>query len=180
MKKILSLITLTTLLFSCSNYYKAVTLKEELKPTKLEEFNMKNKYYILRNGTQALSMKNISLTADGKTLQCMLEGLPAEHQLHLNKGRRGQMIYRPKSEYKNEEIILEEVHFYLRFKDTLQTGKYSLGLSDITKIEVLEKDKERTKRSYTVGILAGTATGLVAFAGLIVAIAVDDLSNLRF
>lgn len=110
----------------------------------------------------------------------MLEGLPAEHQLHLNKGRRGQMIYRPKSEYKNEEIILEEVHFYLRFKDTLQTGKYSLGLSDITKIEVLEKDKERTKRSYTVGILAGTATGLVAFAGLIVAIAVDDLSNLRF
>lgn len=180
MKKILSLITLTMLLFSCSNYYKAVTLKEELKPDKLEEFNMKNKYYILRNGTQAMAMKNISLTADGKSLQCILEELPPEHQLHLTKGRRGQMIYRPQSEYKNEEIILEEVHFYLPVKNAIPTGSYSFNISELTKIEVLEKDKEKTKRSYTIGILAGTAIGVGAIGGLCTALFVDDLINLRF
>lgn len=180
MKKILSLITLSMLLFSCNNYYKAVTLKEELKPAKLEEFNMKKKYYILRNGSQALSMKKISFTADGKSLQCILEELPKEHQLHLTKGNKGQMIYRPQSEYKNEEIILDEVHFYLPFKNAIPTGSYSFNISELTKIEVLEKDKVRTKKSYTTGILAGTATGLVATAGLILVIAMDTPINLKF
>jgi hypothetical protein len=70
---------------------------------------------------------------------------------------------------KPDTVVLSEVHFYIPTDTTLQTGNpYTLDLSKVEKIEILEKDKSRTTRSY-IGGAVGITLGVVAVAAIIVA-----------
>lgn len=66
--------------------------------------------------------------------------------------------------------VFNEVHIYIAPDTTITTGDYALRLSDITKIELIRKDKARTTRSHvagTIGIIGAFAlviTGASALA----------------
>jgi hypothetical protein len=150
----------------CSNFYKATqtSLGSTAERSKvIESLKQQNKYFVLRNGSQAYSMKNINLNADQKTLECMLDTLFYKHQLHLENGRNGKMKYLKQNQ--EDLAVLNEVHFYIEPDNAVQMGQHTLQLDKIQKIEVIEKDKKRTTNSYVLGAAGITVGSLVVVAG---------------
>ncbi len=172
MKKLLIAIIIAGAFSSCSNYYQAITASEPAKAASYNNFPDNKKYYILRNGREAFAMKKISISNDQKNIQCTLEPLPVEHQLHLGKGRDGQLKYRKLTNtYEDETAVLNEVHIYIIKGNEFKAGAYTLALENIQKVETIEKDKIKTRKSYALGtsvtivssaLLLGVVVGLMA------------------
>ncbi|MEY2917945.1 MAG: hypothetical protein RIS73_1659 [Bacteroidota bacterium] len=188
MKHILTVIIAATTFTSCGSYYKVITTNNPVTTAAIADLNTKNKYFILRNGNQAFAMTNISFTDSLQILQCNLQTLPDEHKLHLTKGVNGKMRYqktRLADEDKsiadgNETGLLNEVHIYTTIKSNTATGSLALPVSDMQKFEVIEKDKQKTKRSKALGTGIVVATSVLIVGG-IAALAVErSLSSMHF
>ncbi|MGE5107210.1 MAG: hypothetical protein ACM3H8_06680 [Sphingobacteriales bacterium] len=157
------LITVCIIIFSCNSYYKASVANK--KPETIDSLQLNNRYFVLRSGESSFYMKGVKLSSDKQTLQCILDSLPPEHQLHLSKGIRGNM------RYKNTPAqlpVLNEVHLYIAQDNLIKAGDYTLTLDKVQKIEVLEKDRKRTTNSYVIGAL-GYTLGAFAVVGIIIA-----------
>ena len=180
MKKLLGALAILLIFSSCSNYYKAITAGNTNTASGIDELKLKNKYFILRNGTSAFAMSNISFTPDQKVLQCILENLPDEHRLHLKNGERGKMIYLNPTPAMDETVVLNEVHLYISADTAAVIGPYTLGVNKIQKIEVLEKDAQKTKKSHTTGRIV-VAGGILLTVGIIVVASISSgLSSFHF
>jgi hypothetical protein len=130
------LVIIILILFSqCHNYYKAVPAQTSA----VDSLKAKGRYFVLRNGSSAFMMNNVVLSNDRKSLTCNLENLPADHQLHLVKGRKGKMQYRQNET--DDLAVLNEVHFYIQHDNAATSGEYSLSLNKVERIEIIEKDK---------------------------------------
>ncbi|MGH2563936.1 MAG: hypothetical protein ACRDE5_05455, partial [Ginsengibacter sp.] len=160
---ILSLIVLATT--ACNHYYKAVRSESPVSGKAVDSLQNQNRYFILRNGSDAYYMTNMVLSEDRKTLRCVLDSLPQDHQLYLTHGRNGNMRYIPS---KNDNTVLNEVHLFIKNTDSIRKGYATIDLSRIQKIEVIEKDKKRTTNSYVIGAL-GYTIGALAVVAIIVA-----------
>jgi hypothetical protein len=188
MKHILTVIIVLVTLTSCSSYYKVITTNNPANAYSIADLNTKNKYFILRSGNQAFAMTNISFTEGQQILQCNLETLPDEHKLHLKKGINGKMKY-PKiisaDESKtiadeNKTGILNEVHIYTNGKNNTSTGPFTLQVSDMYKFEVIEKDKQKTKRSKALGTGIVVATSVLIVGGIAALAVESSLSSMHF
>ncbi len=160
MKRIIPLILLLVFFASCNHYYKAVTTKQ-VKKSNIEELKQMNKYFILRSNAQAYAMKNITTSVDEKTLQCNLEELSDDHKLHLTKGRKGKMIYAMAGADEDEIKVLNEVHLYVAADTISNTSQYFLPLEKVLKMEILQKDKQKTRSSQAAG------TGIIIGASIL-------------
>lgn len=151
---------------ACKNFYKVSDKSNLSVVTDTTSIENMNRYFILRSGLNAYYMNNIILSKDRKSLTCSLETLPGAHTLHLRHGRGGKMRFKTNEP---EEAVTNEVHLYTQQDSNAVAGKnYFLSLNKVTKIEVLEKDKGRTARSYILGGLAITG-GVFLVAGIIIA-----------
>lgn len=159
-----AILILQIILNSCHNYYKAVQTRAG--NSAIDSLKLQNRFFVLRNGGQSYYMNNIGLSADQKTLNCTLDVLPANHQFHLVKGRKGKMMY--KKSNPEDLMVLNEVHFFIQPDNSVAMGKYKLQLDKVEKIEVIEKDRARTTSSYVIGAI-GYTLGAVAVVGIIVA-----------
>ena len=155
------LFTILLAFAACKNYYKISKNNISNPPGySLDSLEKKDRYFVLRAGNNSYYMNNIVLSADQKTLTASLDTLLLSHMVHLGNGR-GKMRYK-----NSESSVLNEVHLYV--KDIPgQFGNYTLSLNDITKIEVLEKNKGRTTASYILGTL-GYTLGTMALASAII------------
>ena len=156
-----------TALSCCHNFYKATkanTTAVAQTSASISQLKQQNRFFILRSGTKAYYMKTLSLSDDQKTLSTTLDSLPPDHKLYLKYGRKGKMLYKKNT----DEAVLTEVHLFISKDSTLQTGNYSLALDKVQKIEVVEKDKQRTTGSYIIGAI-GYTIGAIAVAAIIVA-----------
>jgi hypothetical protein len=175
MKKLFFPLLALIVFSSCSNYYKAITTSEPANAANIADLKAKNRYFILRDGSQAFSMANISFSDDRKTLQCDLAILPSEHKLHLTNGRDGKMKYRkPTNTEEDETAVLNEVHIYITPDEHIANGPYTLGLNKVLKTEVIEKDKIKTRKSHAVGIIIAIS-GVGVFVGGIAAIILSNI-----
>lgn len=167
----------SVLISSCHNYYMAVRVPKDV-PTNgaatVDSLRLTDRYFILRNGSEAFYMSNIVLSADKQRLQCTLEKLSTNHSLHLIKGRGANMRY--KGGESNDLLVLNEVHFYTPYDASAMVGNYTLSLNKIEKIEVIEKDRKRTTSSYVIGAVGYT---LAAFA-VVMVIAIATKSSCPF
>lgn len=155
---------------SCNNFYKVSTAGSPVTANTIEELKMKNKYFILRDGTLSLAMRNMSVSADRKSIQCFLDTLPEAHTAYLLNGLDDRMTYtKTRTENGKEAAILNEVHLYLSPGNNATLGSYTFPISNIEKVEILEKDEKRTKRSHTRGSIAIVGAA-VAVAGAVVLI----------
>src|SRR5687767_6421847 len=114
------------------HYYKIAKPPTAATPESVNSLKNDNRYFNLRSGQYAWHMKDITLSGDQKTLKCVLEDLPYEHQLHLKEGERhGNMEYK-----KNERTraVLSEVHFYIPQDVKANDGNYTLSLDQVQKI----------------------------------------------
>ena len=150
---------------SCMNYYKVSDKSNMSVVTDTTSVANMNRYFILRTGSNAFYMNNIVLAKDRKSLTCLLEALPEEHTMHLHKGRGGHMRFKID---KPENVVTNEVHIYIPRDSAATAGKsYFLSLNKVIKLEVLEKDKGRTRLSYVLGGLA-IAGGALLVTGIII------------
>lgn len=150
---------------SCNHYYKAVRPKDPIAEHTLDSLQNQSRYFILRSGSEAYYMTKIVLSEDRKTLKCVLDTLPQNHQLYLTHGRNGKMLYKPRF---SDNVVLSEVHLFIKSSDSIDIGPATIALDKIQKIEVIEKDKKRTTNSYVIGAL-GYTVGAIAVAAIIVA-----------
>ncbi len=166
-KASLVLIIVLSALAACHNFYKAsnITGQSADKNSKsIDSLKTNNRYFILRVNDKSFYMTDLVLSEDRKSISCKLDTLPKEHQLHLRNGRRGVQQYNPPGDLP----VLSEVHLYIRENKSPEYGPYILQLEKVQKIEVIEKDKQRTTQSYVLGGIGYTA-GALLIAGVIIA-----------
>jgi hypothetical protein len=154
---------------SCHNFYKATKAPADTTSQKaavIDSLKVQDRYFVLRSGSQAYAMTNVSLSSDQQTLHANLEQLPENHQFHLVNGRRGQKQF--KKSDPQDLMVLNEVHFYIQPDSAITTGKYVLDLNKVQKLEIIEKDKKRTSNSYVIGAI-GYTIGAFVLVSIIVA-----------
>lgn len=149
---------------ACSTYYKANSINPVISARKVDSLNKINRYFVLRNDDESFAIKNLALSADLKTAQCTLDSLPFDHQLHLSNGKYGRMRYNNKDPLYNK--VINEVHYYMPKDSTVAIGGYTLQLEKLTKIEILEHDKVRTKNSRVLGTVLITGSIIVVSVGI--------------
>jgi hypothetical protein len=134
------------------NYYKASAVtgdSNSQKAVSIDNFNKQHRYFILRNGKDAWYMKDVSLGQDNKSLQAELGALPDDHKMYLKKDRDSVMRY--KQNKAQDQKVFSEVHVFIVPDSTIIGGNYTLQLTDIKKIELIEKNKGKTIGSYLLG-----------------------------
>jgi hypothetical protein len=153
---------------ACKTFYKTKTINtgssSTLAAKNVDSLQKTNRYFILRNGDNAYYIKNIQLSADQKTANCVLDSLSVYNRLHL-AWPANRFQYKPKDAFSNG--VINEVHFYIEEDKTAQLGNYTLSLDKVKKIEILEHDKKRTTNSHVAGTV-GTVVGVAAVVGLII------------
>jgi hypothetical protein len=164
-----ALLSIFILVQSCHHYYMATSARSgsaQSTYSSADSLKKLNRYFVLRNGDEAFYMKNMVLSADQKTAECILDTLPSDHKLHLVNWRRGNMKYQNADPA--DLSVLSEVHFYIAKDNAAGIGSYTLQLDKVSKIEVLEKDRKRTTNSYIIGAV-GYTIGSIVVAAIIVA-----------
>lgn len=176
MKKIIGLFTLSIALLSCNSYYKAITVNNPTGNDCAETLNMKKKYFILHSDSAAFGMDKVSINSDNKNINCILTTLPDIHTLHLDNNKNKKLKYKTGNDEYDETAVLNEVHLYFKPNTVFAIGFNEISLEKVNKIEVLEKDKQTTrrKRAITWGVVTA---GTVATAALLIA---SSLSNWHY
>lgn len=179
MKKILVPLLIIICFSSCSTYYKATTVPQPAETGSMNDLKNKNKFFILRNGSESFAMSNISISTDQKTLECNLAVLPYEHRVYVNNSNKNKMIY-SKSGNDNEDgsMVLNEVHIYVAADKNITAGPYTLALDKVNKVEVIEPDLKKTRRSKTTGLIVGLSAGGAALVGIIYIAYISTLNSL--
>ncbi len=173
MKKITAFASITyVVLFiilntGCQNFFKSSVLPSgtpAFTGSLTDSLSALQRYFILRNGTRASSMKELELSKNRTKAKFLIEPLPPEHSFYIDKSAANKSTYK-----KNPEVsMLNEVHFFIAPDyDIPQSGVYILDLDKIQKIEVIEKDRKRTTNSYVLGAV-GTAAGAFALSSLLI------------
>lgn len=148
------------------HYYKGSVKAAEnqsQKASAIDSLRKQQKYFILRNGSQAYYMEDISVSADNKTIKTILGTLPDDHMMYLNKVR----VMRYKENNRHDIKVLSEVHVYIAPDSSVTSGNYVLQTDSIQKIELIQKNKARTIESYLLGfgLLAGSLVLVEAILG---------------
>lgn len=128
--------------------------------------NQPDKYFILRSGANAYTMKQITVDKDQFTMTCTLEAVPPEHRLYVNAGSN-KYVYKDKPE---SASVLKEVHVYVKESVSVVTNQLMvIPLDQVNMIEVIEHDKSRTNTSYVLGGI-GIGLGVIVLTGVIIAL----------
>src|SRR5436190_3389569 len=155
----------------CHRYFRPIvihTTSVENKQAKLKELSGEDKYFILRKGSNSYALSNIILDQTKMTLTANVGEVPPEHGVYLKKGKKPRYIY---SKSKKQDVVLKEVHLFTGDTTRVdQSMTYTLALSDVQKIEVIEFDKKRTTSSYGWGAL-GITLGAILVVVIIAALA---------
>lgn len=168
MKKLLIPILILITFSSYSNYYKALLAPQPANADSIGNLKKANRYFILRNGSESFAMNNVSISTDQKYLQCNLETVPNEHRLYINNGTKGKMNYRKSDDPAADEMgVLNEVHIYITPESNILAGPYTLALQKVLKAEIIEKDKVKTKRNHTIGLVVGISSAVVVIAAVV-------------
>lgn len=123
---------------------------------------MKNRYFILHSDSTVFAMEDISLTNNNTELKYRLAELPSAHMVHLNNSKTKKFKYSTgKGEY-DESTVLNEIHIYAGSGITLAAGTNGIAVTKLAKLEILEKDKVKTRKKRTIAW--GIATGVVVTA----------------
>ena len=168
MKKIIRLFSISLFLLSCNSYYKVLTVQNPAGTACKQAFDMKNRYFIFHSDSAVYAMEDISLTNNNTELKYRLAELPVAHMLHLDNIKTKKFKYRTgKGEY-DESIVLNEINIYSDSDTASTAGTNEIAITKLTKLEILEKDKPKTRKKRTIAWGVATA-GIVTGVALIIA-----------
>lgn len=162
--KFILLVALLLIVFSCNRYYQPVKYKggNGQDSVNFVSTNSPVKYFILHKGEKSYALEITSIDKDKLTISGKLHAVDPSHRLYVEaKGRPA------KYKYKNDTRgVLNEIHMFVNSSAVIDTvNPFVLPLSQLEKIEVIERDEGRTIASY---ILGGIGIGLGALAVVVV------------
>ncbi len=168
-KKVVAAIFLIStfhLFLGCHNFYKAtpgITTSTATKSNEIDSLSQQKKVFILRQGAESYLMKDLSVDNGKMIITSLLDTVPSTHQAYIMPNKR--------QTYKIQKAgILNEVHIFVPSNVTLDKSKaIQLGMGDIDKIEIIQKDGSRTTSSYILGGLAYTLGALTIISIIILA-----------
>ena len=161
----LSLLISVSILCGCANFYKINERASQV--SKIDSLANTRRIFILRTGSESFVLKQMVVDKEQQTLSGVLDTLPVYHLLHTTRSPSGKMRYRRRDP--TQTTVLKEVHLYTKTDTAARAGvRYSLPMNIIEKIEVLERDAERSTTSYVLGGL-GIAAGSFAIVMAIAA-----------
>jgi hypothetical protein len=169
--QLLSALTLCILIITACNYYKVIKLENESATatySSLDSLQKLKRHFILRSGNNSFYLRNLKLNADNRTASCVLDTLPPVHRFYVNQSNATNRRYKPSTDY--EGAVVNEVHFYSNDKTIASTGPYTLDLSQIQKIEVIQHDRKRTTNSYVIGTVTTVLGAALVTTLLIIAL----------
>ncbi|MEO7443949.1 MAG: hypothetical protein ABIT96_08220 [Ferruginibacter sp.] len=155
---------------ACSNFYKATTAPSQTtdaSSASITNLQMNNRYFILRNGEKSYRMKNLHVSDDKRFVSCTLDTVQDNHLVYIDNGRTKDRKYN-KSVEGNEEAVLNEVHLFMNPDTTTSYGSYTLDLTKLSKIEIIEKDAKRTSSNHVITAIGVTA-GVLLLAVIVIA-----------
>ncbi|MBP6025225.1 hypothetical protein [Ferruginibacter sp.] len=167
MKKIIRLFSISLFLLSCNSYYKVLTVQNPAGTACKQAIDMKNRYFIFHSDSAVYAMEDISLTNNNTELKYRLAELPTAHMLHLNNSKTKKFKYSTgKGEY-DESSVLNEIHIYADGATASASGTNEIAVAKLTKLEILEKDKAKTRKKRAVAWGISTA-GIIVVGALII------------
>lgn len=160
--KILLLLILVISLTNCKSYYQ-VDHEKDISKEKISELYNGGKYLIIHDGTSAFKLTNFEIKDN--LLIGIAEDLPNEHRLYTVTFSDKKNHYKPKN-----KAVLNEVHIYTT--QTIQLNQLiEIPVNNIHKIEIYNKDKNATTKSWVFGTL-GVGVGIWTLLVLLSAIAI--------
>jgi hypothetical protein len=166
MKKIIYLFSFSLFLLSCNSYYKVLTVQNPAGTDCKQVIDMKNRYFIFHSDSAVFAMEDISFTNNNTELKYKLTELPAAHMVHLNNSKTKKFKYSTgKGEY-DESTVVNEIHIYADGANAA-SGTNGIAVAKLTKLEILEKDKAKTRKKRTIawGI---TSAGIITVGALLI------------
>ena len=105
---------IVTMLFltACHHYYKVSPVymgASNGSAATIDSLRLAERFFILKSGSDAYYMRNPMLSADKKTMDCILDTVPYFHQLYLANGRNGKMKYLQSSEVRTYSKVWHTV-----------------------------------------------------------------------
>lgn len=173
-RQILLLFAFPVLFISCY-YYKATIDVSADAYKKAEKLKMlaaiTTKEFILRNGNKNFRIINLKVSDNLQSIDCILDSVPISNRLYIDRGMTRHRRYK-KNNYKSS-FVVNEVHVYVT-NGTPAIGSYTILSNDITRIDILEKDKARTYRSFAVATVGSGVIG-VSLTVLLLANSMESL-----
>jgi hypothetical protein len=170
-----SLYLLFVVLFSfyisgCFLKYYKVTKPPEATAAAEIAAKSSTRYFILHQGGEYFRASNIKVDQQNKLITLKVEQLDLAHASYINKPEK-------RTYKKSNENIITEIHLYSNDSTKHSFGDtFSLPLSKLMKVEILEKNKGATTANHVFSVLGITA-GVV---GLIYAIVLATKSSCPF
>ena len=165
------LLSCFNLFTACQRFYRPVKVEAsgaDARQASLKTLSGDGRYFILRQGANSYSLNNVTIDQSGMTLTSDIKAVPEDHQLYIEDLKQ-RFKY---SKSKNQQVVLKEVHLYTANRQPIDSNqRYTLPLSEIDRIEVIQHDKSRTSTSYIIGGLALTLGAAIVVALVAVATA---------
>jgi hypothetical protein len=156
-KTLVVLIGVSTLTSSCFKNFYLTNSQKALNVNEAERVNAEaGKFVIVHFSDKTFELKKYTIT--DQTIEGELSNIEIpEHLLYLNPEENSSNRYKKKY----ESAVLNEVHIYTLLKSNLQnTNHILIAAKDISRIDIYQKDKNRTKVNHIlsdIGLAAGVS-----------------------
>ena len=160
----------TTFYFESCKYYKPITkdaYNDQTKDSSLRSLNAQGRYFILRKGLYSYSLSDLVLDANKMTLTGKPGPIPRNHSVYVLHQEKKPYKY---SKSRGEAAVLTEAHIYTADTAEIDTSSlYTLQLSEVKKIEMIEFDKKKTSGNTTGAIIAGVLGAALVTVAIVAA-----------
>ncbi|MCH6232382.1 hypothetical protein [Cognataquiflexum rubidum] len=145
------------------NYYKPIpksaSATPETKASQIDSLNQKT--FIVHSSQGIFLMRNMQINKERQELEATLDVVPPQHQTYIND-IDGKFRYKSSA-----PAVLHEVHIYTDMDEIGEVGtNVVIPLSDISKIELIERDKGRSDGNTVLAVI-GITIGTLALISAI-------------
>lgn len=153
-------------IFQACNYYKPIqtstSASAENKTIQID--SLRNKVFILHTSQGVYLLRDMLTNIEKHEITATLAVLPIEHQNYVNDSK-GKYKYE-----KSNQAVLYEVHLHANLEPPASVGSnIVLPVSQITRMELIERDVSRSTSSTVMAAL-GITVGSLALISAIVAL----------
>lgn len=149
--------------FQACNYYKPIqtstSASSENKTMQID--SLRNKVFILHSSQGIYLLRDMRTNVEQQVLTATLDVVPIEHQNYVNDSK-GKYRYQ-----KDNQAVLYEVHLYAKLEPSAAVGSnVVIPVSEITRMELIERDNKRSSSSTVMAALGITVGSLALISAI--------------
>ncbi len=151
------------LLLAC-NYYRPVRKANYVNNPKVFD-SLMQKTFIVHSNRGIFMLSSMQLFPERETIEGILSEVSENHKMYLNDKTKKYRYY------KKAPYVLEEVHIYTRLDSSVRINNpVSITFRDITKLEVIERDKGKSTGTTVLAVMGITIGTMAVISAIAVAL----------